>query len=303
MWSLLNGLGLNGSWLPLLVSLVLIPSLYILLAIDVHKEYGEAVREVARAQTIRPLQRSLALRVELTQDLRVFELEWWLVGAFGALIVAIMASGYLVDWSDAKNVSHQVVETSYSCHTTAGKNLLCTVEPVKVSAPIQVAMSLYATLVGVAVGFRFGWARVRFAQDLTKYYMAYMLGENVYDTPQNAAHIGEAVMPPSGYSIGQSKYIGEFLRSCARALADESHLAKSSLATTLNEEIASIEQYIGDTPNTVSQQMVLRLTGEFYRRVHNCNPTTDETFWTAVQVAADQIVAEIGAIKIPPPPE
>jgi hypothetical protein len=174
MWTLLNSLGLDGNWLPALVSLVLIPSLYIVLAIDVHKEYGDLIRTSVDKGEVGTAFDKNRLYEETAEKLRVFDLEWWLVGSFGVLIVAIMSSGYLTEWSHFAAASQaSAVATTFKCQTASTAQLLCVVEPSASSSPVRTAMSLYATMIGLLVGFRLGWARLKLAQDLKHYYITH----------------------------------------------------------------------------------------------------------------------------------
>lgn len=170
MWTLINDLGIDGSWLPAFVSLILIPALYVALAIDVHKEYGDVVRISIDAKEVITQHEKSKLLDEVTDKLKVFDLEWWLVGAFGVLMAALMFSGHLADWSLATKAAPTSPMAVYTCHQAAQASLLCVVEPSKAASPVRVAMSIYATFVGLLVAFRFGWARLRLAQDLKQYY-------------------------------------------------------------------------------------------------------------------------------------
>jgi hypothetical protein len=179
--SLLAVLGLDGSWLPILVGLVIIPVLYIVLAIDAHKDYGDALSKVTTPTDPIATCKRAVLRKVVDDALTVFDLEWWIVAAFGILVAAIIGSGYLTDWSQTLRpapigtVAAQQKTPSkaglYLCNKGTGGAISCAALDEGTSASVRAAMSLYATLIGLLMGFRLGWARLRLAQDLKRYYL------------------------------------------------------------------------------------------------------------------------------------
>ena len=80
----------------------------------------------------------------------MFELDAWLVGAFGVLVASILGCGYLVPGSAAGGATADV-------------------------GPVRAAMSLYATVVALAVALRLSWARLALTKDITRFYATFLL--------------------------------------------------------------------------------------------------------------------------------
>jgi hypothetical protein len=91
MQTLLGALGASANWLPALVGWVGLPLLYANLATDVHREYAEVIKDAASEEVAlgEPELRKLLVFVE--RRTAMFDLDWWAVGAYAALLCGIMS--------------------------------------------------------------------------------------------------------------------------------------------------------------------------------------------------------------------
>ena len=138
--------GLGAYLLPTITCLVALPSLYIYLSIDAHRDCAAAVQAILEKGEDRASAQKLAERME--SDLEIFDLEWWILAAFAVMIAGIMAIG----------------------HVAALPRAACPDGTEQISV-IQAAMSVYATLIGLAVAFRLGWARMTIARNMRAHWL------------------------------------------------------------------------------------------------------------------------------------
>ena len=141
-------LGLDTNWLPALIGLIGLPILYTTLAIDAHRDYL-AFREKLKGNA-EDKRRQLTRASDLLQ---VFQLEWWVIGAFGVLLFTIMACGLLPVASGSADAASVDAATRSPSVNHGG---------------IRPIMSLYGTLLGLAVGFRLLWARLELVRYVTQ---------------------------------------------------------------------------------------------------------------------------------------
>jgi hypothetical protein len=137
----LQAIGLDTAWVPLVVALIGLPTLYINLAMDAFKEYGE----LSKAFTAESYNHSEEVKLAFSQieyDLQVFDVEWWVVGALGVLVFAMIG---------AASLPHAAAVPA----TGSGQ--------VQAEA-VKTWMSLYATGFTLLVGFRLVWARLAIAR-------------------------------------------------------------------------------------------------------------------------------------------
>jgi hypothetical protein len=129
------------------------------LAIEVHKEFGDIARSIVEGSKDKLSQQKRALLKNIKPRLEIFDLDWWIVAAFGVLMVVIMASGYLGSLSNlVKNAP-----LGCSCQLTSSGLASCDTSS---ADQVRLAMSLYATLIGLLIGFKIGWARLKIARGL-----------------------------------------------------------------------------------------------------------------------------------------
>lgn len=142
----------NGAaWLPLVVVLVVLPGLYAILAVDVHKDYAELLKfRIASPDKFRHPSVDV-LKRKIDDALYVFELDWWVVVATGVLLVAIASLGELV------TISNLVV-----CKDGESKVAEC--------AKLSSVLRLYCIAVALLLSFRISWARIVAAKHLRMLY-------------------------------------------------------------------------------------------------------------------------------------
>jgi predicted nucleic acid-binding Zn ribbon protein len=288
--SVLTALGLGGGWLPILVSLVVVPTLYVILALSAHKEYGEVIRKaVDRDEVVTPEEKRILLD-DVSERLRIFDLDWWIIAAFGILIAAIIGSGYLSEWAPIAPIHAQTGIATYRCGVSGGHVLCADLLPDPASR-VRATMSLYATLVGLVIAFRLGWARVKLAQDFKHYYVYHLsaLRENP---------LRRSAMPPSGYTTKQAQCVADFLRSCAEALEHEAKQRRVPLTSAIDGELRSISNHLKNASVTPNQKSVLHLTEVFYRSLREKAPSDSTAFANAVHAALDDVRGDILAIKV-----
>lgn len=304
-------LGLDGSWLPILVTLVVVPTLYIILAVDVHKEYGDLVLKATDTNyTATPKEGAIFLE-KVNVELKIFNLEWWIVAAFGVLISAIIGASYMTDWSQmedrfspptasiqtgsppAVTGPYSATAGTYNCRIASGGAISCWPLRLEPGTGIRAAMSLYATFIGLVVGFKLGWARLKLAKDLKRYYL---LRSSIWSD----ASLKECVMPPSGYTTKQTRNIEEFLRSCAEALQVEAQSSGLSLIAGLDKELNDISYYLDENKVSPTQRAALELTAAFYRRLRKKAPGDETAFVDAVSSSIRDVGSEILAMKVSP---
>jgi len=290
--SFLSSMGLDGAWLPILVALLAVPTQYVLLGMSAHQEF----REVAAALADKRGRLKARERADLDERaggcLRIFELDWWIVGAFGILVTIIILSGHLSDWSKiASGTSNTAVE-GYRCVASALQTLTCSLSPKEVPSGINNVMSLYATFVSLLIGFRLGWARLQLAKELGQYYV---VGRDGQDAPSK----GNKSMPPSGYNSQQAGYLREFLRSCAAALLAEARTKRITLVEALAAEIRDIDGHLASGLSSDAQSATLVMTKAFYQKILKAAPS-DNSFNGVMREAADEVYDEVVKVKVVP---
>lgn len=149
----LQVIGLGSIWVPILVSFLFVPVLYLQMAADAHKEYNEAVKFAISRQSTKGKVTSAKGRIPLVDDhLAVFQLDVWLVGAFSVLIASIVGCGLLMSSTHIGSLEPK----------SSGSGL------------IQVAMSVYATIVALTVALRLVWARMALTRGITHFYSSFL---------------------------------------------------------------------------------------------------------------------------------
>lgn len=161
MLSALATMGLETAWLPLLVALVGLPALYINLAMDAFKDYCELIKSIPAAAgpaAIAPADTPCPPHCDrildaVRDELKIFDLDWWVVAALGVLLFAMICAANLPN-------ATTIVE---SCSPDGQGNI------------IKAWMSLYATGFGLLMGFRLVWARLNIARGIRMYHEARLL--------------------------------------------------------------------------------------------------------------------------------
>ncbi len=166
------------AWIPIVLVFLVLPYLYCVLAIDVHKEYAELVKSAPESFVFTD-----ATIGEIQDDLHIFDLDWWLIAAIAALFVGLFSLGTLASKSaslpsplDAANS----VSTSVSAHEGA-KSFACTsgggaaAAQCNERAVVNSMLVGYATLVGLLLSFLLMWGKVRAVRRLRTYYLKFRL--------------------------------------------------------------------------------------------------------------------------------
>jgi len=288
LFAFLSNMGLDGAWLPLLVALVAVPTQYVLLGMGAHQEFREVVGSIAIEQGVLSVRERYNLASEAASNLRIFELDWWIVSAFAILVTMIIASGYLGDWTKVASAAPAAAANSYRCTAQTVDRLICSSLAGETTSNVKKAMSLYATVVSLLVGFRLGWARLQLAKQLSGYYVL------VSERQEKE----EEKMPPSGYDQKQANYVHDFLLSCATALLAEAREKGISPASALDDEVRSISDHLEREPVSAAQKAALELTKAFYQSVRATSPSDEDSFNRAVYSASNDIRNEIVSVKV-----
>lgn len=153
-------------WLPLILVFAALPTIYYSLAVDVHKDYAELIKNAPDGANFS------SISDEIDLDLHIFDLDWWIVLAIAALFLGLFQMGDLVQSSRA----------------------LEGMGPERAGAIIHVRSVLvaYATAVGCIVAFVIAWARLNAARRLRCYYMRYRTA--MPEAPKTTAVTTEARM-------------------------------------------------------------------------------------------------------------
>ncbi len=162
MQEYLSLLGLEANWVPALIGLIGLPLLYASLATEVHRDYAELVRDAKSDTSLTEAEmRSLTNYIE--RRMQAFELDWWVVGAFGVLLFTIMICGNIEDLCQlpidqgaaaADAMRHEWGLCSRSFNEKA----------------VRATMAVYGTVFAIFIGFRLIWARVELAKEAKSYY-------------------------------------------------------------------------------------------------------------------------------------
>ncbi len=162
MFDLIQVFGQGSEWIPVIVAFVALPGLYIVLAIDVHKDYAELVKLRITANRKFRLPQAMSLLKNIETKLYIFELDWWVVAATGVLLVAITSLGELVQFSSLAPACQlkPVVSCAPLCNSIA--------DPYCVK--MLSILRLYCVVVALLLSFRIGWARIAAAKDLRSLY-------------------------------------------------------------------------------------------------------------------------------------
>jgi len=290
LFSFVSSMGLGTAWLPILVALLGVPTQYVLLGMSAHQEFRSVVGKVFESEGISSVRKRDELVHEITSSLRIFELDWWIVGAFGILITTIIASGYLSEWAVIAPAEPVLTPSAYRCIGEAVDRLSCVPVAASPSSSVKAAMSLYATMVSLLIGFRLGWARLQLARELSRYYL---VPEFIRQRTGK-----DGTMPPSGYSSHQADCVRDFLRSCAGALLSEAHSKKISLVSALESELRNIDFHLQSQTASTAQKATLEMTMAFYDRVRALAPGDEKTFDTTVRAVSNEIHNEIVSVKV-----
>lgn len=105
-------------------------------------------------------------------------------------------------------------------------------------------------------------------------------------------------MPPSGYDVGQTRLIAEFLRSCAKALARENDPIRSPIEA-LRREVRHIQQDVGSTVRGEAENSVLGLTRAFYNELISRHPKDYDDLLGVVEESLRAIEEAIRSIQVP----
>ena len=106
-------------------------------------------------------------------------------------------------------------------------------------------------------------------------------------------------MPPSGYTKIQSKYIVNFLVSCAESLKQEAMQKNLLPVKALSNECENIMAIITDETQYDIEILVLQTTLNFYKRIIDCSPHDFEQYDQIVKTIAQEIDDAILSIHVP----
>jgi hypothetical protein len=162
MAPIFDTLGLEANWLPALIGLVGLPLLYANLATDVHREYSGIVKDAGESGS--QLNRGEMMRLigHIDNRTQLFQLDWWVVGAFGALLFAIMSC------SDVQSLCTTLTAPDSLGGRLSAPAPLCS-ESFNAKA-LKGHIAIYGSLFAVLIGFRLIWARVELAREVKSYY-------------------------------------------------------------------------------------------------------------------------------------
>lgn len=272
-------LGLTGYWLSVAVALLFIPSLYLFFSLDVHKEYGDIVRSAIEKGYVKSKKEKDNLLKEVDEKVAFFKLEWWIIAAFGVLMIIIIAGGEMI--ADLSAPSDQKGE----CFSVASGG---TTSETSHNRQIHNGIIVYANAVGFFIGFRIAWERLKLAREARELYV------RVSFTPAEKAE----EMPPSGYSEKQADSVSDLLRSCADALQIEAAQKGRDLKTAIEYEIVGIQRHLAQTNVTEGQGAILRLTLAFYTELKKADVTNHRAYWSEVEKISKDMRADMLSIKV-----
>ena len=106
-------------------------------------------------------------------------------------------------------------------------------------------------------------------------------------------------MPPSGYTLGQSKSIINFLISCSEALEKEAVDNELSPIDALRREVENINQIIASNEFKNVSHIILELTKWFYNEIINKAPKSFEEYSRYVEELAVKAKKDILHIHVP----
>ncbi len=162
MWNWLSVYGVGTSFFVLLIGL---PALYYFLAMDAHRELTDSVGWLLKENLLSKshLER---LEAETQDELSVFELDWWIVLAFGVLVASILAAGVLLDHltTGAVDVTHAANAITVFVNPT----ILPDGQP-PLRSEFRNAMALYAASIGLIVAFRLAWVRLALSRRVSSF--------------------------------------------------------------------------------------------------------------------------------------
>lgn len=173
MQEYLSLLGLETNWLPTLLGLIGLPILYANLATEVHRDYTSLVKDAGEG-TRGLLEAEMAELVGyIERRLQVFQLDWWVVGAFGVLLFAFMSCGNVQALCPPVPTADGSVPTWSVCSADFNEK------------PVKAAMSIYTSLFAILIAFRLIWARVELASEAKSYYACGFKPGCVAEIPEN----------------------------------------------------------------------------------------------------------------------
>lgn len=148
----IEAFGAGSAWVPIVIAFGALPALYVILAIDVHKDYAELIKiQITDQEKLGTINTTILLK-RIEDELYVFELDWWVIAATGVLLVAIASLGDLAPLSDQFKACAR--PASHDCDG------------------IQSILRLYCVIVGLMLSFRIAWARIGAAKQLRVLYAA-----------------------------------------------------------------------------------------------------------------------------------
>lgn len=106
-------------------------------------------------------------------------------------------------------------------------------------------------------------------------------------------------MPPSGYTLEQSKSVNDFLGSCANALEKEGIEKKLSPIEALKSECDNIKIILHAGNEECFATGVLNLTHSFYSELINLEPKTYSEFHLLVNKTLNKVKDEVLRVHVP----
>jgi hypothetical protein len=160
---LIKFLSLTGPWVPFAIGFVGLPVLYMLLALDVHKDFSDS-------KTLQDMNLHSGTHMpDIQALLHVFNLEWWVILAIGIMLAGVLNLPELA--SISKHFSAACPSTDQLVQL--GNLQVCpanAVEPATVGGCRMARGILLLFGIGVSLGlaFFFGWSRVSTARAVAK---------------------------------------------------------------------------------------------------------------------------------------
>lgn len=110
-------------------------------------------------------------------------------------------------------------------------------------------------------------------------------------------------MPPSGFNRTQAQHIGDFLSSCANALASEADMKKIDYGIALEREIVTIKQHMAKPDCGETIKGTLMVVANFYYQVRfnylmGLAVVSEDAYFRAVADAVGEVKHVIEALKV-----
>jgi len=106
-------------------------------------------------------------------------------------------------------------------------------------------------------------------------------------------------MPPSGYTLEQSKSVNEFLGSCANALEKEGTEKRLLPMEALRVECENIKKILHTDNEECFATGVLNLTYSFYSEIIKLEPKSYSEFHLLVDKTLNKVKDEILRVHVP----